>query len=262
MSMAQFTDPTSGTFCWADLQTTDPAAARAFYGKVLDWQFTDMPGPMPYAVASVPSGMTAGVMELPARAKAAGAPPHWMPYIAVDDVEATVARVAELGGKVMAPTMKMDAGAFAVLADPADGVFAVWRPTRSMGTTVYGESGGVGWDELASTDVKAARAFYTALFGWTFEVVPMLNIEYTILKKDGVGIAGLMAMPAGAPGGRSSWTVYFVVDDADAAFATATDNGAQVVLPLMDVATVGRFGFLTDPLGAVFAVIEMELPAA
>jgi predicted enzyme related to lactoylglutathione lyase len=110
--------------------------------------------------------------------------------------------------------------------------------------------------------VNAAREFYAALFGWTFEVVPMPNIEYTMLKKDGIGIAGLMAMPAEDPGGRSFWTVYFVVDDADEAFATATASGAQVMMPLMDVATVGRFGFLTDPQGAMFAVIEMESPAA
>jgi hypothetical protein len=259
--MARFTDPTSGTFCWADLQTTDPAAARAFYAKVLGWQFTDIPGPMPYTVAGVDGGMTAGLMELPPPARAAGAPPHWLPYVAVDDVDAIAARATELGGTVIA-TMKMDAGAFAVLSDPTGGVFAVWRPTRSMGTTIYGETGGIGWDELVSTDVDAARDFYTALFDWTFEVVPMPNVEYTMLKNGDVGIAGLMAMPPEDPGGRSFWTVYFVVDDADEAFETATANGAQVIFPLMDVATVGRFGFLADPQGATFAVIKMEAPAA
>jgi predicted enzyme related to lactoylglutathione lyase len=260
--MARFTAPTTGTFCWADLQTTDPATARAFYAKVLGWTFTDVTGSMPYAVASVDGGMTAGVMALPAPAKAAGAPPHWLPYVAVDDVDATVARAAELGGRVLSPTMTTGEGAFAVLADPTGGVFAVWRPTRSMGTIVYGETGGVGWDELVSTDVVAARDFYTALFDWTFEVVPMPNVEYTMLKNGDVGVAGLMAMPAEDPGGRSFWTVYFVVDDADEAFATATANGAQVMMPLMDVATVGRFAFLTDPQGAMFAVIKMEAPAA
>lgn len=260
--MARFTDPTSGTFCWADLQTTDPAAARAFYAKVLGWNFTDVPGSMPYAVASVEAGMTAGVMDLPAQARAVGAPPHWLPYVAVDDADATASRAAGLGGTVIVPPMTMEAGAFAVLADPTGGVFAVWRPARSMGVTVYGETGGIGWDELVSTDVNAARAFYTSLFGWTFDVVPMPNIEYTMLKKDGVGIAGLMAMPADDPGGRSFWTVYFVVDDADTTFAAATAGGAQVVMPLMDVETVGRFGFLTDPQGAMFAVIKLEPQAA
>lgn len=260
--MPRFTVPATGTFCWADLQTGDPAAARGFYAKILGWHFTDIPGSVPYAVAGVDAGMTAGLVELPAGAKAAGAPPHWLPYVAVDDVAVTVALAAELGGTVLAPTRKLDAGAYAVLSDPTGGVFAVWRPTRSMGTTVYGETGGVGWDELVSSDVKAARDFYTALFGWTFEVVPMPGIEYTMLKKGDVGVAGLMAMPPEDPGGRSFWTVYFVVDDADEAFETATANGAQVIMPLMDVATVGRFGFLTDPQGAMFALIELEAPAA
>lgn len=260
--MARPTEPAVNTFCWADLQTTDPAAARSFYGKVLGWQFTEIPGPTPYAVGSVEEGMTGGIAALPDRARQAGAPPHWQSYVAVDDVEATVAKAVELGGSIIAPVMTMETGSMAVLADPTGGVFALWRPTRPSGTTVSGDTGGIGWYELMTTDVEAARDFYGALFGWTFDEVPMPTGPYTILKNDGVGIAGLMKLPPDDPGGRSFWSVYFVVDDADVAFETATANGAHVVMPLMDVPEVGRFGFLVDPQGAMFAVIRLEMPAA
>jgi predicted enzyme related to lactoylglutathione lyase len=72
----------------------------------------------------------------------------------------------------------------------------------------------------------------------------------------------LMALPTEDPAGRSFWSVYFVVDDADEALEVAIANGGRVVMPPMDVADVGRFGFLLDPQGAMFAVIRLELPAA
>ena len=260
--MPSFTEPTSRTFCWADLLTTDKKAARDFYAAVLGWRFTDIPGPMAYAVANVEGGMTAGLMDLPPAARQAGAPPHWQPYVAVDDVERTVARAVGLGGVVIAPVMTMDAGTMAVVADPTGGVFALWHPARSMGITVQGEPGGIGWTELMTTDVDAARTFYTSLFDWTFDEMPMPTGPYTLLKKDGVGIAGLMKLPSEDPGGRSFWSVYFVVEDADAAFETAAAHGGRIAMPLMDVPDVGRFGFLVDPQGAMFAVIRMEMPAA
>jgi hypothetical protein len=87
-AMPDVTVPEPNTFCWADLQTTDPTAARTFYSKLFDWTITDMPGAMPYGLASLPGNkMAAGIMELPAQARAMGAPSHWLSYIAVDDVE-------------------------------------------------------------------------------------------------------------------------------------------------------------------------------
>jgi predicted enzyme related to lactoylglutathione lyase len=56
----------------------------------------------------------------------------------------------------------------------------------------------------------------------------------------------------------SYWAVYFVVEDPDATLDLAVANGAKVVYPLMDVPDVGRFGYLADPQGALFAVIRME----
>jgi predicted enzyme related to lactoylglutathione lyase len=131
-----------------------------------------------------------------------------------------------------------------------------------MGTTVVGEPGSVGWNELSTTDVAQSKAFYTALFGWTAQDFPMPEMQYTVFQQGERSIGGLMPMPSEAAGAPSFWAVYFVVEDTDETFDEAKALGATVVAPLMDVPTVGRLGFLADPQGAVFAVIRFEMPAA
>jgi len=257
--MAEFTTPVTGRFCWVDLQTTDPAAAREFYSTVFGWSINDVPGPMPYAVASIGENkMTGGIMELPAMARAIGAPPNWLSYIAVDDVKASAERAVALGAATLVAPMAAGPSMFAVLQDPSGGVFAIWHSPVSMGTMVYGEDGAFGWNELMSTNVDAARAFYTGLFGWSVDIVPMIGMDYTLFKNDGAAVGGLMDMPKGADGMLSHWAVYFVVEDPDTTVELAVAHGAKVVYPLMDVPDVGRFGYLADPQGALVAVIRME----
>jgi predicted enzyme related to lactoylglutathione lyase len=256
--MPNVTIPTPGTFCWADLQTTDPPAAERFYSAVLGWTIAPVPDNTPYSVASLDGRMTAGVKALPARARGLGAPPHWLSYVAVDDVQTSVDKAVTLGAAVLLPPTTTGPGTFAVLRDPTGAAFAIWHSPVSMGTTLYGEHGGVGWNELVSTDPAAAREFYTSLFGWTVENANMPGLDYSILKNRGVAIAGLMKLPAEAAGTPSYWCVYFVADDVDEAFDIALAGGATAIMPLTDVPTVGRFGFLTDPQGAMFALIQFE----
>ena len=79
-----------GRFVWYDLMTTDPDKAEAFYTKALGWGTQVWDGPMPYHMWTTAAGkMMGGVMQLPPNA---GAPPHWLAYIAVPDVDATTDR--------------------------------------------------------------------------------------------------------------------------------------------------------------------------
>ena len=256
--MPDVTSPTPGTFCWADLQTTDMAAAQRFYSAVLGWTIEAVPASAPYGVASIDGKMTAGIKTLPEAARAMGAPPHWLSYIAVTDVRATTDAAVALGATVLMPPTTMGPGTFAILRDPTGAAFAIWHSPVSMGTMLYGEHGGVGWNELLSTDPDRARQFYTTLFGWTVEIANMPGLDYQILKNEGVAIAGLMKLPAEDAGTPSYWCVYFVTDEVDETFDAALKAGATTLMPLTDVATVGRLGFLRDPQGAMFALIQFE----
>jgi predicted enzyme related to lactoylglutathione lyase len=109
---------THGAFSWNELTTSDPKAARKFYGSLLGWQFQDMDtGASTYTVISVGGQSVGGITDVPSNAQ--GMPPAWGGYTTVDDVDAVVARVAGLGGRVLlAPTDIPTVGRFATIMDP------------------------------------------------------------------------------------------------------------------------------------------------
>ncbi|MFN0247682.1 MAG: VOC family protein [Kofleriaceae bacterium] len=246
--------PVTGTFCWTELHTTDPNNARGFYGELLGWKLEDMPMPQgSYTMASVNGKHVAGLTKTSEEAAKMGAPPTWQSYIAVDDVKASASKAAELGGKVLVGATQMGPGTFAVIQDPTGAVFLLWHTTTPMGTFLYGEPGAMNWNELITTDVVAAQAFYTKLFGWTAEATP--GMDYTVFQQGDRQIGGLMSQPDEMKGAPSMWGVYFAVDDVDASITKATKLGATILAPVMDVPNVGRFAWLSDVQGAPFAVM-------
>ena len=114
------------------------------------------------------------------------------------------------------------------------------------------------WCELITTDVEAAKAFYSQLFGWTMEPVTHEaneGMQYNLVKVDGTEIGGIMAVPAHAPGMPPCWGAYVTVDDVDAAAGKAGELGGDVVVPLTDIPGVGRFCVIRDPQGATISMI-------
>jgi hypothetical protein len=90
--------------------------------------------------------------------------------------------------------------------------------------------------------------------GWTFDEVDMGTGTYTIAKSGDEQVAGLMATQD--PNQPSAWVSYVHVDDVDAAAAKVEAAGGKMMMPLMDVPNVGRFGWVQDPTGAVFAIMK------
>ncbi len=114
-------------------------------------------------------------------------------------------------------------------------------------------AGKVVWHELYTTDVQAARAFYTALFGWTVKDVPMGPGTYGLTFNGPRDVAGIMP---GSPGQPSYWLGYIEVRDVDASVEAIEASGGRVFLPLMELPDVGRFAVAADPEGAMFAPIS------
>ena len=85
-----------GTFCWAGLATSDPAAAMAFYTSLFDWEAEPLPAGEAgaYTIMRRAGHDVAICYRQTAQARAAGAPPHWTSYISVEDADATAARRA------------------------------------------------------------------------------------------------------------------------------------------------------------------------
>ena len=116
-------------FCHMELQTSDLGASRKFYEGMFSWKFesTPMGEGQEYVMITPGKGPMGGMMKNPAP----GTPSGWLVYIAVEDIDASLARTEELGGKVLFPkTAVQDMGHFAILQDPTDAVFAVWEPAK------------------------------------------------------------------------------------------------------------------------------------
>jgi hypothetical protein len=110
-----------GALCWNELNTRDLGKAKAFYGDVFGWEANDSEAYTEWQLGGrVIGGAMAMGENFPPEV-----PPNWLVYFAVDDVDATAAKAAELGGTVIAGPITVDVGTFVVLADPQGAVSAV-----------------------------------------------------------------------------------------------------------------------------------------
>src|ERR1700755_3593375 len=93
-----------GLFVWYELLTTDIAAAEAFYHQVLGWRAQDAStSKFAYRVLTAEGAPVSGLMALPPEGLQRGAAPRWVGYVAVDDLDARMARLRALGGTTYVP---------------------------------------------------------------------------------------------------------------------------------------------------------------
>lgn len=123
------------------------------------------------------------------------------------------------------------------------------------------KTGEVGWNELVTTDTKAASNFYGKLFGWQAEPftpqgMPAGGMPYTLFKIDpnSMGVGGMMQVPH--PEMPSQWIPYVVVDNVDQSLAKATKLGAKTCVPVMSIGEIGRIAVIQDPQGATIGLHE------
>lgn len=114
------------------------------------------------------------------------------------------------------------------------------------------------WIDLSTTDTNAARAFYGALFDWTFESFPTDadGGEYLMARLPAGAVAGMMSQPAeqAAMGVPPMWNSYVTVDDLDATVAKVQAAGGSVMAAPFDVMSAGRMAVVVDPSGAVLCL--------
>ncbi len=247
----------AGFPCWADLQTPDVAAAEAFYGPVLGWDFlnddnNEFGG---YAVAQRDSVAAVGLGPL----QAAGLPSMWTMYFASDDAGQTTAAITEHGGSVLMPVDDVgELGRLCIAADPTGAVFGVWEAGTHIGAGITGEPGGIAWEDLRTPDPDAARAFYSAVFGFEYQPLEMAGPSYQTFHQPGDqapmgGIGDMMGMADAAP----HWLLYFGVADAAAASEAIKAGGGTVIQEGFETPYGTMVGAL-DPAGALFWVVQVN----
>jgi predicted enzyme related to lactoylglutathione lyase len=247
-------------FVWYELMADAVDPAVAFYGDVVGWTtqpFDDSPDP--YRLWVTGQGPIGGVMRLPDDARAMGARPHWTGYVAVSDLDATVAKVKELGGSLpVPPTSLPNVGRIAVMADAQGATLSLLEPMPNEqpmlphDPTRHGE---INWCELYADDAERAFDFYRALFGW--RIVDTLDMGHAgpyLMWGEGDTMYGGMMTKTPDMTMRSFWLYYVHVDDLEAAIERATTRGARVLAGPMKVPGGSRIAQLVDPQGAAFAL--------
>lgn len=256
--MPQIDKHAPGTFCWVELATTDQDAAKKFYGALFGWSVVEYPmGPGDfYSMFQLGGRDAAAGYTMRAQEKAAGVPPHWNLYVAVEDADAAAAKAVELGGKLPAGVFDVFTnGRMGVVIDPTGAAFCLWQPKQTQGMGVMGENNTYCWADLITADRMGAKHFYEQLFGWRiFPGAGKDDSTYLHIMMGEQGIAGIQPGEMHKPGVPPHWTPYFMVADADAATATAQSLGAAVYAPPMNVGEGLRIAVLADPQGAVFSL--------
>jgi len=121
--------PKLGEFCWNELATPNVQAAKDFYGKVFDWEFTDYPmGETTYTMMKMKGKKEfAGIWAIP-KDQQKQIPPHWMSYILVENLDASLAKAQKNGASVVKPaTQAGEIGRFAIITDPTGAHIALWQ---------------------------------------------------------------------------------------------------------------------------------------
>ncbi len=245
-----------GHFVWRELMTGDTAAARKFYTELFGWTSgeMDMGGGAAYTLFKCGETTVAGMMQTP---PGSPAPPFWNSYASVPDVDASLAAAQAGGGNVILPGTSMPGvGRFAIFADPNGAVMGLLKgETKDTPPPERPGPGTFCWETLMTPNVDASVAFYKTVVGW--DLIPGPTPD---MKVFGVGSAPIADLQLTQPGMPPSWGTYVVVEALEAAREKAVSLGATVLVPLIEVPSVGRISVLQDPTHAVISLFEAQFP--
>jgi uncharacterized protein len=126
MSEQNEMDKTPGKISWKELMTRDAVASAGFYGSLFGWvrEEVDMGGST-YTFFKVGQEPVAGMAAL--SAKSEGTPEGWTNYVTVVNLEDSIAKARELGGKVCKDITNLPMGRFAIIHDPHGAVVGLWQ---------------------------------------------------------------------------------------------------------------------------------------
>lgn len=268
-----------GVPCWIDLEVQDVDAALGFYGELFGWSFTETGAPGRYVVASQDGTDATAVAAIATLDAGFDGEIAWHTYLAVDEVAAAAALVAELGGVVSTAPKPVGppgqpAGRRARIVDPQGAPSRLWREGTRLGAQVVNAPGTWNFSNLLTPDVDAALQFYGPLLGWErsddlgagMARVPGYGDHLARTSDPGIherqkllppGFADVVAGILWADG-PARWSVTFAVADRDESFATAQRAGATVLAT--EDGEWSKEATIRDPFGARLVLSQFDPP--
>jgi predicted enzyme related to lactoylglutathione lyase len=182
----------------------------------------------------------------------------WTVFLNTDDADRTAEAAQANGGQVYIEPMDItENGRMTMLGDPGGASVGVWQPRDVQGFEIRSEVGAPAWFELHTRAYDESVAFYRDVFGWdTHAMSDTPEFRYTTLGEGDGALAGIMDATAFLPEDvPAHWSVYFRVEDADAALARVVALGGSILRPAEDT-PYGRLAQAADPLGTSFKLIS------
>jgi uncharacterized protein len=269
-----------GVTCWVDIEAADVEEAARFYGVLLGWTFleTVSSSKVRYLIAQLDGQEAAGIGQPPATGATHLA--TWNTYIAVRDIDQAAARIVGAGGRISEQPSDVDeAGRTASCLDPEGIPFRLWQAWGRLGAQVANTPGAWNFSDLHTADPSASVAFYTRVFGWSFDDLGFA----TMIRQPGYGdhlaatsdpgihqrqsgdsvpprFADAFGWLVTAPDAVGPhWHVTFTVADRDDSAATAEQLGGTVLSTTDSDWT--RDAQIRDPQGAVFTLSQYSPPS-
>jgi predicted enzyme related to lactoylglutathione lyase len=248
-----------GRFIWRETMTQDVEKTKAFYGGLFGWKFESMTMAEMGTYTIIKNGETGigGMMLLgPDKVMPNGqrVPTHWAAYVAVKDVDASIASAKKLGGgSHWGPMDVPDVGRMAGIMGFDHAALAVMAPTGpDQERQVPPPVGSFCWETLTTTDMDRAKTFWTTVCGWqasTGAGMPTFSVGEGMENQ----VADIQQAQGNVP---ANWLSFVVVSKIEPSCDKATKLGGKVMMPAMAVPNIGRIAVVLDDQGAALGLFE------
>jgi len=249
-----------GSFCWAELVTSDVDAELVFYGALFGWEpeESDLGDASRYVRCTLNGRYVAAIVQMSEQECSFQLSPYWASYVRTSDVAGALDKAEGLGGSCVDGPIKVPgAGTLGSVEDPGGARLCLWQPDGFEGSGWAREIGALAWNELLTRQPDTTQSFYAGLLGWAPTTRDMGDFEYTSFVINGEGIGGLNVMDEGFDGIASQWMIYVAVANVEATVEAAQALDAKVLSPPREIPAVGTFATLKSPRGGMFRVIQM-----
>ena len=252
-----------GKIIWRDLLTNDPAASQRFYGELFGWEFesvgeaSNLRSDSAYTLIRHNGRLIGGMVNTLAL-NGRDDISQWVILMSVEDLETRVAAAKSNGGQVVTPpTDLQDRGRLALVRDAEGALLGLLETRDGDPRDNEPEVGGFLWDELWTTDVQNAGAFYGAVAGLTPDTVDIDTDDaagptYNLLRAGDTPRAGILPNPL--DGLDPVWVSYIRVENPAALTSRVADLGGRVIVEAGPRPLGGEVAFIAGPSGAGIAL--------
>jgi len=252
-----------GKIVWRDLLTNDPSASQSFYGELFGWKFESvgssagLSNNSAYTLIRHNGRLIGGMIDTVALNNKDDIS-QWVVLMSVEDIDAATAKFAADGGEVIAPPTDLQRrGRMAIVSDAEGALLALLQTRDGDPADREPEIGGFLWDELWTTDVESATAFYESFAGLDSTDMDIdenqeSGASYRLLKAGDRPRVGIMPNPL--EGVKPIWISYIRVENPAEVTAKVAGLGGHVIVEARSRPLGGEVAFVAGPSGAGIAL--------